>query len=299
MSVNASESERERSLILDAIFKQAPIGIAISYGKEPFMADNNELVSINLMFERITGRTNEELLKLGWAKITHPDDLEEDMNNYKKFQSGEIKSYSMEKRYIKPDGSIVWVHILVAPLTLSSKDKFNHICLAQDISKRKEIEKALAESERSKSVLLSHLPGMAYRCNYDREWTMYFVSEGCFELTGYTPENLLYNKDLSFNSLIAPDYRDLLWKEWERTLAKRLPFKYEYEIITANGERKWVLEMGQGIYGEQGEVEALEGIILDISDRKEIENNLRHNHEHDRWTGLYNRNYLETLLDTN
>ena len=54
--------------------------------------------------------------------------------------------------------------------------------------------------------------------------------------------------------------------------------------------------MGQGVYNEQGEVEALEGIILDISDRKEIENNLRYNSEHDIWTGLYNRRYLGRLL---
>jgi len=55
--------------------------------------------------------------------------------------------------------------------------------------------------------------------------------------------------------------------------------------------------MGQGIYNDNGEVEALEGIILDISDRKSIENALKYNYEHDRWTGLYNREYLESLLE--
>ncbi len=43
-------------------------------------------------------------------------------------------------------------------------------------------------------------------------------------------------------------------------------------------------------------VEALEGIIIDISDRKEIDNYLRYNNEHDKWTGLYNRTYLEKLM---
>lgn len=55
--------------------------------------------------------------------------------------------------------------------------------------------------------------------------------------------------------------------------------------------------MGQGIYNDDGEVEALEGIILDISDRKVIENTLKYNNEHDRWTGLYNRDYLVSLLE--
>lgn len=295
--INMHFELHEQKLMFEAIFQQSPIGIAISYGNETFMADGNNFVFINPMFEQITGRTQEQLMKLGWAKITHPDDLAEDLNNYKKLRAGEIKNYSMEKRYIKPDGSIIWVHMIVVPLALSNDNQYNHICLVQDITRRKTIEAELIESERSKSVLLSHLPGMAYRCNNDREWTMQYVSAGCFELTGYPAESLLYNKDLSYNDLIVPQYRDDLWKEWERVLAKQQPFKYEYEIITAKGERQWVLEMGQGIYNEQGEVEALEGIILDISDRKEIENALRYNNEHDRWTGLHNRNCLETILD--
>ena len=230
------------------------------------------------------------------AKITHPDDLDEDIANFKKLQSGEIKGYSKEKRYLKPDGSVVWVHIVVSALCLLNEQSNRHICLVQDITERRAIENALVENERSKSVLLSHLPGLAYRCFYDREWTMQYVSDGCFDLTGYPPERLLYNKALSFNDLITPEYREPLWAEWARCLAKRLPFKHEYPITTAEGSQKWVLEMGQGIYDNQGEVEALEGIILDISERKEIENNLRYNNEHDRWTGTYNRTYFENLF---
>ena len=168
----------------------------------------------------------------------------------------------------------------------------------QELAEQKLIlEKALQESERSKSVFLSHLPGLAYRCNYDRNWTMQYVSQGCFNLTGYPPESLLYNRDITYNDLIAPEYREALWNEWRRILTAREPFKYEYEIITAAGERKWVLEMGQGIYNEAGAVEALEGLILDISERKAVENTLKYNNEHDRWTGLYNRDYLVSLLE--
>ena len=168
----------------------------------------------------------------------------------------------------------------------------------QELAEQKLIlEKALQESERSKSVFLSHLPGLAYRCNYDRNWTMQYVSQGCFNLTGYPPESLLYNRDITYNDLIAPEYREALWNEWRRILTAREPFKYEYEIITAAGERKWVLEMGQGIYNEAGAVEALEGLILDISERKAVEYTLKYSNALDRWTGLYNRDYLVSLLE--
>jgi PAS domain S-box-containing protein len=286
----------DQKISFDMVFDQAPIGIAISQSSGP---DNSDeiIVRVNSAYEKITGRTKEELLDLGWIKTTHPDDLEEDIKMLKMLRSGEISTYSIDKRYIRPDGSIVWVHNVVAPLVLSNDQQYRHICLVQDITERKMMEEALNESERSKSVLLANLPGLAYRCSYDRDWTMQYVSEGCYDLTGYPPESLLYNRELSYNDIISPEYRDALWNEWERTLAKRLPFKYEYEIITAAGEKKWVLEMGQGIYNDDGEVEALEGIILDISDRKAVENALKYNNEHDRWTGLHNRDYLASLLE--
>ncbi|HEY8500396.1 MAG TPA: EAL domain-containing protein [Clostridia bacterium] len=284
----------EQKLTFNMIFNQAPIGIAITH----YSIDSDEpVVIINPLFEQITGRTKEELIRLGWENITHPDDLEEDIENLKRLKSGEIKMYSMDKRYVKPDGSTVWVHMIVAPLNFPDDRHFNHICLVQDITEQKVVEEALHESERSKSVFLSHLPGLAYRCNYDREWTMRYVSNGCYSLTGYPPECMLYNRDLSYNDIISPEYREILWEEWKHVLAEKRPFKHEYEIITASGEKKWVLEMGQGVFNEQGEVEALEGIVLDISDRKAVEDALKFNYEHDILTGLYNREYLVSLLE--
>jgi PAS domain S-box-containing protein/diguanylate cyclase (GGDEF)-like protein len=286
----------ESSVLFKTIFEQAPIGIAISYESDFMKNTHSQNLSVNPMFEQITGRTEDEIANLGWPQITHPEDVSKDQEFYKKLYNGEISSYTMEKRYLKPDGSVVWANIIVAPLNLKNSSSYSYICLVQDITERKMVEDALRESGRSKSVLLSNLPGMAYRCNNDREWTIQFVSDGCKKLTGYYPESLLHNKDLSFNDLIAPEYRDSLWNEWQSILKKRQTFEYEYEIITATGERKWILEMGQGVYNENDEVEALEGIIIDITDRKEQEIKLKYASEHDELTGLYNRRYFEEFL---
>ena len=287
----------EQDLTYNMIFEQAPIGIGIAFNAFPSTKEENPFFSINPVYEEITGRKKEELRSLGWASVTHPDDLDANMDKYNRLRDGEITGYSMDKRFVRPDGSVVWVNMVVAPLTLSGHQNYKHISLVQDITKRKIAEESLMESERNKSVLLSHLPGLADRCRYGREWEMEYVSEGCYDLTGYRSENLIDSRDLSFNDIIAPEYREILWKEWVDILAKRMPFNFEYEIITAEGKRKWVLEMGQGIYTSHGKVEALEGIILDISERKAIENDLRFHLKHDRWTGLYNQSYLESLLD--
>jgi PAS domain S-box-containing protein len=284
----------QKQMLFNAIFWQAPIGIAISYRNEPIDSSDNTFFDVNPMYEKITGRTKLDLMKLGWAKITHPDDLEEDLKNYRKLQSGELPGYSMKKRYIKPDGSIVWVHMTVAPLNIVDTHAYKHICLIQDITKRKEIEDALAESERSKSVLLANIPGMAYQCRYNSDWTMQYVSAGCLNLTGYTPINLIYDNNLNYNNLVAPEYRETVGKGREQAIEKRQPYIGEYEIITVDGSRKWVWEMGQGVSGIVNDVSLLEGIILDISNRKKLE--LNYNNEHDLVTGLYNHTYFEKLL---
>lgn len=222
--------------------------------------------------------------------------LYEEIEREKDPKTNKNRSRTIEVEHFKADGTIVWIEMNLSFIRDTKGNIVGFQGVSRDITQRKLAELALEESERSKSVLLSNLPGMAYRCNYDREWTMQFVSAGSVELTGYTPESLINNKDLSYNDLISPEYHDLLWIKWEQFLSKKLPFEYEYEIITAAGERKWVLEMGQGIYYDNGEVEALEGIILDISDRKQMEDNLRYINEHDGRTGLYNRGYLELLL---
>lgn len=159
--------------------------------------------------------------------------------------------------------------------------------------KFKEAEKSRQESERSKEVFFSHLPGMAYRCKYDQNWTMDFVSEGCYALTGYKAESLISNREISYAAIISPEYRDVVWAEREKAVLQHKHYHHEYEIITKSGDRKWVLARGRGIYNDDGTIGALEGIVLDISDQKNKERHIAYLSEHDSLTGLFNRNYLE------
>lgn len=291
-----AQEKVEQATLIEAILSQSPVGIMLTHNEIAAAENRLEHFTINPMVEEIMGRSKEEIKLLSLADVTHPDDLQPDLDNLYKLIAGEIDGYAMDKRYIRPDGSIIWVHIVVAPISMTSEERPLQICYIFDISKRKKLEIALTESERSKSVLLSHLPGMAYRCENDPQWTMQFVSAGCIGLTGYSPEDLINNNKLSYNQIIAPEYRTKLWREWERILPNKRLFKDEYEIITADGSRKWVMEAAQGIYNSEGKVEALEGIILDITERKKFERDLVNFNEHDQWTGLSNRRAFESLL---
>jgi PAS domain S-box-containing protein len=139
---------------------------------------------------------------------------------------------------------------------------------------RAKAEQSLPESERRLATLLSNLPGMAYRCRNDRDWTMEFVSDGCEALTGYKASDLVGNSARSFNSLIHPDDRDRIWGEVQNAVSLRNPYRLTYRLIAADGREKWVSEQGVGLFSGNG-LEALEGFITDVTDRRDAEARLR------------------------
>ncbi|MBK1720221.1 diguanylate cyclase [Thiocystis violacea] len=158
---------------------------------------------------------------------------------------------------------------------------------------------ALRESERSKSVLIANLPGVAYRCRHDRAWTMEFISEGCLELTGYASEDLRLNKALSYNDLIVPEDRERIWRIWEQARSQGRAAQLEYRIITADGQEKWVFERGVFVNREgDGQVLAIEGLIIDITARKRAEEELYRISTQDELTGIQNRRSIMRRLDT-
>jgi PAS domain S-box-containing protein len=122
--------------------------------------------------------------------------------------------------------------------------------------------------------LLNNLPGMAYRCRNNRHWTMVFVSQGCVDLTGYQPDELINDRVVSFNDLVHQDYRGIVFHQAQKALNNRRPFKYAYPIISRSGKEKWIFEHGVGVYSEDGKAIELEGFISDITQTVETEKTL-------------------------
>jgi PAS domain S-box-containing protein len=161
-----------------------------------------------------------------------------------------------------------WIDQQVFPLFSADGQVTRVAVFGRDITETKQAEILLKERERQLSTLLSNLPGMAYRCLNDNDWTMTFVSDGCMALTGYPSGSLVENRVVAYADLIVPADVEMVWNEVQEALLRKRPFCMNYRIKTANGKEKWVWEQGLGVFAADGTLEALEGFIIDITERK-------------------------------
>ena len=229
------------------------------------------IVGVNNSSINTYGYSREEFLSMTILDLKAPKEftrlwknLIDDPNS---FQRTEIWSHKTK------DGQIIQVEVHSHNLDFRHKDA--RLVLLIDVTEKIKTEKALRENELTLSNLISSLPGFIYRCAMDESYTMKFMSEACFSITGYSSDDFLENKIISFNNLILPEYRTPIWEKWQKTLKERSIFEEEYAIQTASGVIKWVWERGKGVFDENDELKYLEGYIEDITNRKLAEKELR------------------------
>ncbi len=289
---------KDIAIFFRTIFQQANVGVGIGYHKDK-IERKKDFLQFNDKYREIINQIEGGILDENFQELVHPAFSQEEKYNFQLIKEGKLERYDMEKCFSKRDGTFLWLHFTMTTLKVKQQEEYSHLCLIEDITIQKELEESLLKSENSKGVLLENLPGMAYRCNYDREWTMQFVSSGCEGLTGYKPSALIGNREHSFNEIILPKYREHLWIQWKIVMENRGQLAEEYEIEMASGKIKWVYELGKVMFNEKNEVEALEGILIDITKQKEEEYKFKYLSQHDVLTDLYNRRYFDELVGDN
>lgn len=155
---------------------------------------------------------------------------------------------------------------------------------------------ALRLRERQLTVLMDNLPGMAYRRRLEDHWPLLFVSDGCAALTGYESSELINSPVIGYSDLMDAESRDKVTRAVREALVSDQPFSVEYALIRKDKRQVWVWEQGRGVVESNGET-ILEGVVLDISDRKELESELAEMATRDPLTGLLNRRELSRLLE--
>lgn len=244
-----------------------------------YLCRNDErytMLFISQAVETLTGYSAEQFLedKISFTDLYHPDDvvaIDAEVGS----ALDEQRSFQLQYRIRRASGDWRWIEEIGAGIFDEEGNLLFLEGFLQDITERLQQEAEAQESQRLLSTLMGNLPGMAYRCLNDPNYTMEFVSEGCIALTGYQAEDLLYNRKLAYADVIHPDDQETVWQEIQAALDKRETFQVTYRILTAQEKEKWVWEQGGGIYDAAGELVALEGFITDISESKAAESSLR------------------------
>lgn len=129
----------------------------------------------------------------------------------------------------------------------------------------------MQESERQLSTLMGNLPGMAFRCRNDKNWTMLFVSSGSDSLTGYSPQELVNTQLTSYARIIHPEDRRMVLNLVNKNLQSKQHYQLIYRIVTKAGLVKWVRENAVGVFDENDSLLYIEGLVIDITEQKETE----------------------------
>ncbi|HYY77236.1 MAG TPA: PAS domain S-box protein [Gaiellaceae bacterium] len=188
----------------------------------------------------------------------------------------------LEYRFVARDGRIVWVYDETHLVRDGDGRPAGVRGFLLDITERKEAEQALGEGEERFHAMVANVPGAIFRCAYDDDWTMEFVSDAIEQISGYPASDFIGNRVRSFASVIHPGDQQSL----APSVAECRPYEIEYRIVHASGDVRWVLERGQAARGPDGEVR-IDGAIFDVSETRRAAQAL-----------LETKAYSETLIRT-
>jgi PAS domain S-box-containing protein len=242
-------------------FDFATIGMAL-------VSVEGRWLQVNRALCQIIGYSESELLALKFQDVTHPDDLDADLQYLKQMRDGEIQTYQMEKRYLHKHGHVVWVLLSVSLVRDEDENPVHFISQIQDIGGRKRAEAAMRESdERFKLVVQG---------THDGIWDWNMVTGECYYSPRYKELLGLGNEDLyavraSFEErLHAEDLaptRDAL----QAHLTHKAPYDTEYRLRVQSGEYRWFHARGQASWDAEGKPIRFTGALRDITEHKQSE----------------------------
>jgi PAS domain S-box-containing protein len=212
-------------------------------------------------------RWTSELL---WESSLHPDDREHVLETLAEAVRAE-RAADVEYRLCAADGHVVWVREQSSPLLEGGTLYWQGVLY--DITAAKEAELALREAEERYRVLVEQIPAVTFTDDDTPEHVNLYVSPQLRDLIGVEADAAMTDPDL-FRRHIHPDDAPRVWEEWARAIAEARPFEAEYRVLHTDGRIRWVWERS-AIMHPEGRPTLTQGVIFDITDRKQAEDVLR------------------------
>jgi PAS domain S-box-containing protein len=254
-----SESEEH----FRAMFDVASIGMASA---DP---QSGQFVRVNQKMCAITGYSAAELLRMKVPEITHPEDRQQDGEQFGRVVRGGAPDYHMEKRYVRKDGTVAWVNVNMTVIRDAVGHPMRTMATIEDITERKRRQEELRSTNAKLQQLLSHTPAVIYTLKIEgSKHTPLFVSENVERLLGISvAESMSHGW---WRESLHPEERD-------RVLAAVIKepagdgYSMQYRLRHKNGTYRWVEDHSRVVRDTAGQPVELVGLWTDITERRRAE----------------------------
>jgi PAS domain S-box-containing protein len=253
----AEEAAAESSVRFQAAFDSAPNGVALT-------APDGSWLDVNDALCKLTGYSKDELLVHSFAEITHPDDRALSQAGWVRHSTGATDSNSIEKRYVRADGTIVWVEVSRVLVRNADGQPLYTVAHIADLTTRRDAERSLVEAEERFRRAFDDAPiGMAL-VGLGGRWLQ--TNESLCEILGYSAPDML---ELNFQELTHPDDLDAS-SEWVRRLVagELRSFSHEKRYLRRDGSYVWASLSVSLVHDAAGEPLYFVAQIQDVEERK-------------------------------
>lgn len=173
---------KETEQRFQSTFEQAAVGMA-------HVALDGRWLQVNRKMSAILGYSKQELLAQSFQDMTYADDLQENLDYIARLVAGEIESYSMEKRYICKDGSLLWANLTATLAYNTSGEPDYFISVIEDINQRKQLEENLRQQQIAFQAVAENAPDVIAR--FDRQYRYIYVNPAVMKTSGKPPQNYI------------------------------------------------------------------------------------------------------------
>ncbi len=257
-----SESEARQELAearFRATFENAAVGIA-------HVAPDGTWLRVNSRLCEILGYPPRELLQKTFQDITHPGDLDADLAQIRRMFSGEIDSYSMDKRYLRKDGSIVWARLTVGAARGADGAIGYFISVVEDISEKKRAEQELRENEERFRTLADNISQFAWTA--DASGLIDWYNKRWYEFTGTNFEDMA---GWGWMKVHHPDHVDRVVARVSEAFGTGEEWEDTFPLRGKDGQYRWFLSRALPIRNAKGEVVRWFGTNTDVTELREAQ----------------------------
>ncbi|HET6362605.1 MAG TPA: PAS domain S-box protein [Gemmatimonadota bacterium] len=259
---------KENEILFRSIFENATVGIARTDPEGRFLLANTA-------YQRMLGYPMDELRELTLEAVTHPSDWDRHRVLFRKMIAGDIPSFDIQKRYVRKDGSVLWVHASDSAVFDAEGNLRFAQAITRDIDEIKRAEETLRESEEelAEAQAIAHVGSWSWDIERDQvHW-----SEELFRIYGLESGTALKSED--FFTRLPDDDRQRVREIVEHALETGEPFEYQHDIVRPDGTVRTIHARGRVLVDETGRPYRMSGTGQDVTDRVRVERDLRRSGE--------------------